>query len=67
MSRNILAASDAINRAKGINAGLDALVSLLMASNEADVPPGKSLAELLLSIQKDLEKTLSSADQMLQP
>ena len=65
MARNILGACDAIDRAKGINAGFDAMVSLLMSASDADVPNGKALAELLWSVQKDLECELDKAAQSL--
>lgn len=65
MARDLLQASDAINRAKDINSGLDGLVSLLLGCNAADVPPGKTLAELLWSVQKDLDRTLKEAAESL--
>lgn len=65
MARNILAASDAINRAKGINSGLEGVVSLLLGCNDADVPDGKTLAELLWSVQKDMDITLAEAERNL--
>lgn len=61
MARNLLNVADAIERAQGINAGLDGLVSLLLGCRESDVPDGKTMAELIWSIQKDLEKTLNEA------
>lgn len=65
MARDILAAHDAINRAKGSCAGLDALVSLLLGCNENDVPNGKSIAELIWSVQKDLDAALNEAESRL--
>lgn len=61
MARNLLRVSDAIDRAKGINSGLDGLVSLLLGCNDADVPDGKALAELIWSIQKDMDTALAEA------
>lgn len=65
MARNILAASDAINRAQGINSGLEGVVSLLLGCNDADVPDGKTIAELLWSVQKDMDITLAEAERNL--
>lgn len=61
MARNMMRTIDAIDRAKGINSGLDALVSLLLGCNDADVPKGVALAELLWSVQKDMHQTLNEA------
>ncbi|MFZ2973605.1 MAG: hypothetical protein WA049_13285 [Ferribacterium limneticum] len=61
MARNLLRVSDAIDRAKGINSGLDGLVSLLLGCNDADVPDGKTLAELIWSVQKDMDTALAEA------
>lgn len=61
MARNLLQVTDAIERAKGINSGLDGLVSLLLGCNDADVPDGKALAEIIWSIQKDLDSALADA------
>ena len=61
MAKDIGAAMDALDRAEGINQGLDALVSLLFCANEADVPSGRKLGELLYSIQQDMEKRLAEA------
>lgn len=61
MARNLLRVSDAIERAKGINTGLDGLVSLLLGCNDADVPDGKTLAELIWSVQKDMDTALAEA------
>lgn len=65
MARDILRASGAIERAKGINSGIDALVSLMLGCNEADVPDGKSLAELIWSIHKDMDTALDEASSSL--
>lgn len=65
MARDLLQVSDAINRAKDINSGLDGLVSLLLGCNAADVPTGKTLAELIWSVQKDLDQTLKEAAESL--
>lgn len=68
MSRDILAASDAINRAQGVSRGLGALVVLLEGAENptctADVEPG-AIAELLCSIQRDLDGFLDTAKQRL--
>lgn len=61
MSRDLLRVSDALDRAKGINSGLDGLVSLLLGCNDADVPDGKTLAELIWSVQKDMGTALDEA------
>ncbi len=61
MARDLLRVSDAIDRAKGINSGIDALVSLMLGCNDADVPDGKSLAELIWSIQKNMDTALDDA------
>lgn len=65
MARNLLQVSDAIDRAQCINAGLDGLVSLLLGCNDADVPNGKSLAELIWCVQKDMDTALAEAAQSL--
>ncbi len=61
MAKNLLSVSDALDRAEGTNSGLDAIVSLLFSVGEADVPNGRSLAELLYSLQQDMERHLSLA------
>ena len=61
MARNFLQAADAIQRAQGVNAGLDGLVALLLGCNDSDVPDGKTLAELIWSIQKDMASNLADA------
>lgn len=61
MARDMMRTIDAIDRAKGINSGLDALISLLLGCNDADVPKGNALAELLWSLQKDMDQTLTEA------
>lgn len=65
MAHDILSAFDAINRAKSANSGLDALVSLLLGCNDSDVPDGKSLAELIWSVQKELNSALTEAEASL--
>lgn len=65
MARDISSVFDAIDRAKGINSGLDALVALMLGCNESDVPQGKILAELLWSIQRDMETVLNEASRSL--
>ncbi len=61
MAKNLLAVSDALTMAEGVNEGLDALVSLLFSAKEADVPSGRAIGELLYSIQKDMAGHLEQA------
>lgn len=65
MARDLLKASDAINRAKGVNSGLDALVSLMLGCNDADIPDGKSMAELIWAVQKEIDDALDLAERHL--
>ncbi len=65
MARDILKASDAIDRAMGVNAGLDALACLMQGCNESDIPDGKSIAELILAVHKEINSALIDADQYL--
>jgi hypothetical protein len=65
MARDILKATDAIDRAKGLNSGLDALVSLLLGCNDADVPDGKSMAELIWAVQREMDSALTDAERHL--
>lgn len=65
MAHDISSVYDAIDQAKGINSGLDALVSLLLGCRDSDVPSGVKLAELIHSVQKDMERTLQEASESL--
>lgn len=65
MARDISSVYDAIDQAKRINSGLDALVALLLGCRDADVPAGIEIAELLQSIQKNMEQTLQDASEGL--
>lgn len=60
MAKDICATHDAIDRAIGVNAGLDALVSLLLSTHD-DALNSKSIGELLWSIQSDFERHLNDA------
>ena len=62
MARNLMQAMDAVDRAIGINQGLDALVSFLMSIKSSDAPDTKAIGEILWSIQKHLEITLHEVD-----
>lgn len=61
MAKDLGSVIDAIDRAEGINQGLDALVSLLFSAREADMPSGKAIGELLYSIQQDMGNRLAEA------
>lgn len=52
MSR-LLQAADALNRAKGVNQGLDAVVSMLMSSEET--PDTKNIAEVLWALHDQMQ------------
>ncbi|WP_341743080.1 hypothetical protein [Azonexus hydrophilus] len=65
MTRDLMRVADAIDRAKGVNAGLDALVCLMMGCNEADIPRGRPLAELIYSIHRDMTTFLDEAERGL--
>lgn len=65
MTRDILRAVDAVNRAVGINAGLDALVALLFEAEGVDSPPPRAIGELIWSVQKDLKASLAEASKHL--
>lgn len=67
MARDLSQAYDAVERAQGINAGLDGLVSLLLGCNDADVPSGKCMAELIWSIQKDMDQALKEISAGMKP
>ena len=68
MSHDVMDARDAIDRAKGVSKGLEALVGLLQgneaATHKADVPLG-DIAELLWSLQRDLAGFLDRAERGL--
>ncbi len=61
MTRDILRATDAINQAKGVNSGLDAIVSLLMGSSEGDLPKGTEIGELIYCVQLRMAQLLEEA------
>lgn len=62
MAKNLLAVADALDRAKGVNDGLDAVISLLFSVNESDMPSGRALGEVLSSLQQDMGRHLASAE-----
>lgn len=62
---NILMARDALNLAQGCSKGLDALVSLMSATEDNNAPPLHDLADLLFSLQRDLDSRLSEVDRAL--
>lgn len=68
MSRDILAVRDAISRARGVSKGMEALVGLLQGNEESNprsaVPLG-DVAELLWSVQRDLDGFLAEAERRL--
>lgn len=66
MARDLMQVHDAVNRAKEINSGLDALVDLLLGCRDSDVPKGEALAELIWSVQKNMDQTLEEALEVLQ-
>lgn len=61
MARNILSTQDAIDRAEGVNQGLDALISLLSSASQDDMPSGQSISELLWSLQQSMAQHLADA------
>lgn len=61
MSRDMMRTIDAIDRAAGINRGLDVLAGLLLDSNRNQDVNVHDLGELLGSVQKDLDQTLKEA------
>lgn len=65
MARDLMKVADAIDRAKGVNAGLDALVCLMMGCNDSDIPNGRPLAELIYSIHRDMSTFLDEAEKEL--
>ena len=69
MSRDILVAGEAIDRAFGVCKGLECLVNLIQGNeaskSRADIPL-EELGELLWSIQRDLEGFLDTARRSLE-
>lgn len=58
-------AFDALNDALACNKGLDALVDLMMATSSSNAPSIECLAELLLSIRRDMQLRLTTLQQCL--
>lgn len=65
MAADLCRVMDAIDRAKGVNSGLDALVSLIAGCDQSNIPSGTAISELLWSIHNDLKKYLDEADEGL--
>lgn len=57
----LMSAIDAINDARDINAGFDALVALMMSAKQADAPPLKELGEVIRSRHEKMGATLDEA------
>ncbi|MBI5917774.1 MAG: hypothetical protein HY849_00145 [Nitrosomonadales bacterium] len=49
---------DALNAAIDCNKGLDALISLMMATSQGNAPSMDCLAELISSLQRDMQQQL---------
>lgn len=55
---NIISVQDALNGALDCNKGFDALISLMMATSRSNAPSMDCLAELISSIQRDMQERL---------
>ena len=49
----LMQAADALNRARGVNQGLDAVVSMLMSTEET--PDSKSIAEVIWALHDQMQ------------
>ena len=61
MDNDLFSVSEAVDRAKGINSGLDALVALLLGCRQSDIPKGVELAELIWCVQQNMAQMLEAA------
>ena len=61
----ILQAHDALNEAKSVNGGLDALSALMRSAKEADVPTLKELSDLLGAIHDKMDEHLTTIGRCL--
>lgn len=61
----IIQAHDALNEAKSINAGLDALSALMRSAKEADAPPLKELSDLIGAIHDKMDEHLNTIGRCL--
>ena len=65
MARDILRASDAIDRARDVNSGLEALASLIVGCNKSDIPDSRGIAELISAVHLQMSRDLDEADRYL--
>ncbi len=61
MARDLLKVVDALDRAEGCSRGLDALISLLASAEDADVPDGKDLCELMMPLHSAMREAINEA------
>ena len=55
---NTISVRDALNGALDCNKGFDALISLMMATARSNAPSLDCLAELISSLQRDMQQRL---------
>ena len=66
MAINTVDALDALDGALACNKGLDSLVDLMMLASDSNGAPNiECLAELLLSVRRDMDLRLSTLQQCL--
>ncbi len=61
MSRDLMRCHDSLVHAQGLANGLNALISLMAACDDADGPTMHQVADLLSALHKDLDATLKAA------
>lgn len=61
-----VAVQDALNGALDCNKGFDALISLMMATSRSNAPSLDCLAELISSLQRDMQQRLMDIKQSVE-
>lgn len=62
MARNLIRVHDALDQARAVSTGLDALVALMVSARDSDMPSGKALAELIDPLRKALDESIETAE-----
>ena len=62
---SLMQARDAINQAKDLNAGLDALTALMRSANDADAPQLADLAEVIEAVHYSMRDHLSAIERCI--
>lgn len=65
MARDLILVHDALDQARSVSSGLEALVALMVSARESDMPSGKALAELIEPLQKVLDTAIGTAEEGL--